>query len=145
MSDNSKAVLSDKPVNTAIASGPIEGDKSMDFQRQMLHSKLNDNGLVFFLDSRRNTDLSNRSNQTYISPSDNLMSPCTAKLSGLKNKHFMKYVASSSCDFRVLCHNADCFKEPSHNLSLERNRTCLPAATCSRAQEARRFRVLVAI
>lgn len=28
--------------------------------------------------------------QTYVSPSDNIMSPCTAKLSGLKSKHAMK-------------------------------------------------------
>lgn len=29
---------------------------------------------------------------TYISPSDTIMSPCTAKLSAYKNKHFLKYV-----------------------------------------------------
>lgn len=31
-----------------------------------------------------------RSKQTYISPSDTIMSPCTAKLSAYKSKHFMK-------------------------------------------------------
>ena len=33
-----------------------------------------------------------RSQQKYISPSDTIMSPCTAKLSAYKNKQFMKSV-----------------------------------------------------
>lgn len=31
--------------------------------------------------------------KTYISPSDNIMSPCTAKLSALRNKQVGKYVS----------------------------------------------------
>lgn len=31
------------------------------------------------------------SNPTYISPTDNLMTPCTQKLSAAKKKHFIKY------------------------------------------------------
>lgn len=33
-----------------------------------------------------------RGKPTYVSPSDNIMSPCTAKLSAYRNKHVMKYV-----------------------------------------------------
>lgn len=37
------------------------------------------------------TDCSpSRTQQTYISPSDTIMSPCTAKLSAYKSKHFLK-------------------------------------------------------
>jgi hypothetical protein len=49
-------------------------------------------GRIFSWVSRALANPVPRSNQTYISPSDNIMSPCTAKLSGLKNKHFLKYV-----------------------------------------------------
>ncbi len=35
-----------------------------------------------------------RSNQKYVSPSDTIMSPCTAKLNAYKSKHFMKLVLS---------------------------------------------------
>lgn len=48
--------------------------KSMDYHRQMLQAKLAQGG----------------EDHTYVSPSDNIMSPCTAKLSGLKSKHAMK-------------------------------------------------------
>jgi len=34
------------------------------------------------------------SNPTYISPTDNLMTPCTQKLSAAKKKHFTKFVNS---------------------------------------------------
>lgn len=37
-----------------------------------------------------------RGKPTYVSPSDNIMSPCTAKLSAYRNKHVMKYVSFSS-------------------------------------------------
>ncbi len=33
-----------------------------------------------------------RSSQKYVSPSDTIMSPCTAKLNAYKSKHFMKWV-----------------------------------------------------
>ncbi|KAJ2966736.1 hypothetical protein NQ176_g10007 [Zarea fungicola] len=32
--------------------------------------------------------------QQYVSPSDNIMSPCTAKINALRNKHVSKYVYS---------------------------------------------------
>lgn len=31
--------------------------------------------------------------EQYISPSDNIMSPCTAKINALRNKHASKYVS----------------------------------------------------
>lgn len=34
------------------------------------------------------------------------MSPCTAKLSALRNKHVEKYVRSVNCDTRLLFHLA---------------------------------------
>ena len=112
MSDEAKAVLSDKPVNTSTTGASIEGAKStgdvksMDYHRQLLHSKLNEDGSVtlFFLKNQILTPMC-RSNQTYISPSDNIMSPCTAKLSGLKNKHFMKYVEPTSSISKALLEN----------------------------------------
>jgi hypothetical protein len=38
------------------------------------------------------TSLAQISNPTYISPTDNLMTPCTQKLNAAKKKHFNKYV-----------------------------------------------------
>ncbi|MCJ1306937.1 hypothetical protein MMC25_000581 [Agyrium rufum] len=46
--------------------------KSMEYHRQVLQSKMEDE----------------QAQQTYISPSDTIMSPCTAKLSALKTKRF---------------------------------------------------------
>ncbi|KAI9887809.1 MAG: hypothetical protein M1823_000331 [Watsoniomyces obsoletus] len=45
---------------------------TLEYHRQVLQSKLSDD----------------KSNQQYISPSDNIMSPCTAKLSAYRSKHF---------------------------------------------------------
>jgi hypothetical protein len=42
--------------------------------------------------------LDNRSKQ-YISPSDNIMSPCTAKLNAFRNKQVSKYVQLVSFSF----------------------------------------------
>ncbi|KAI9791950.1 MAG: hypothetical protein M1816_003219 [Peltula sp. TS41687] len=88
-SNNSNSILSDRDINAPItstsgethqqdastttikASGPA---KSLDYHRQMLQSKLNGDNAT----------------QKYVSPSDGIMSPCTAKLSAYRNKHFMK-------------------------------------------------------
>jgi hypothetical protein len=40
-------------------------------------------------------DLPHR-NKTFISPSDNIMSPCTAKLSAFRSKQVGKYVTTHS-------------------------------------------------
>ncbi|KAL8737133.1 MAG: hypothetical protein Q9181_001978 [Wetmoreana brouardii] len=65
-----------KPSSTA--SKPIitedEKPKSMEYHRQVLQSKLNDEG----------------ENHKYISPSDMIMSPATKKLEALKGKRFGK-------------------------------------------------------
>ena len=34
------------------------------------------------------------SNPTYVSPTDNMMTPCSQKLNATKKKHFTKYVFS---------------------------------------------------
>ncbi|CAK7271846.1 hypothetical protein SEPCBS57363_004832 [Sporothrix epigloea] len=71
----SKPVLGDKDVNTAITSGTIHSNdsskdiKSMEYHRQVLQSKMEAEGP-----------------KQYISPSDNIMSPCTAKLKALRTK-----------------------------------------------------------
>ncbi|SPN97642.1 related to BNS1 protein [Cephalotrichum gorgonifer] len=68
-------VLSDKDVNQAVAARDEHpaGDKvkSMEYHRQVLQSKME----------------SDESRTQYVSPSDNIMSPCTAKLTALRNKH----------------------------------------------------------
>ncbi|MCJ1412606.1 hypothetical protein MMC19_006703 [Ptychographa xylographoides] len=75
-------VLSARDINTsapkpsthaADGKGPGEEVKSMEYHRQLLHSKLAEDG----------------PKSTYVSPSDNIMSPTTAKLAGMKQKRFM--------------------------------------------------------
>jgi hypothetical protein len=41
----------------------------------------------------RMTNTVNRA-KTYVSPSDNIMSPCTAKITALRNKHASKSVTA---------------------------------------------------
>lgn len=90
--------------------------QSMDFHRKVLEKRLGEQGYVFrsgffFLSfslsflfflfffcgsggdkHRREARLMNhhRGQKAYISPSDTIMSPCTAKLSAYKSKHFLK-------------------------------------------------------
>ncbi|KAI9843473.1 MAG: hypothetical protein M1837_006319 [Sclerophora amabilis] len=74
----SNAILSDRDTNAPLGSSDVKDGKptmnSMDYHRQVLQSKINEDS----------------SKPQYISPSDNIMSPCTAKLSAHRNKHFMK-------------------------------------------------------
>ncbi|KAI9700335.1 MAG: hypothetical protein M1836_002350 [Candelina mexicana] len=77
----SSQILSDRDVNSSGPQANTQNStsadhkpKSMDYHRQVLQSRLNG-------DDKQ---------QTYISPSDNIMSPCTQKLSVMKNKHFTK-------------------------------------------------------
>jgi hypothetical protein len=97
----SSNVLADKDINApATNAAPADGVKdvkSMEYHRQVLQSKLNEDQYVF---SVFDTPLSNffrscsqihhRGKQTYISPSDNIMSPCTAKLSAYRSKQVGK-------------------------------------------------------
>ncbi|KAI9807296.1 MAG: hypothetical protein M1833_000039 [Piccolia ochrophora] len=88
---STQPVLADRDVNAplpssmtsnpAMGNGGVDGKEgaeknaaSLEFHRQMLKEKLSD-------DSDKHQ---------YVSPSDGIMSPCTAKLSNLRNKRFMK-------------------------------------------------------
>ncbi|MCJ1320202.1 hypothetical protein MMC15_005540 [Xylographa vitiligo] len=77
-------VLAARDINTSAPHGPKpdskptmdngEDTKSMEYHRQILQSKLAEDG----------------HKTTYISPSDNIMSPTTQKLAGMRQKRFMK-------------------------------------------------------
>ncbi|KAM0434116.1 hypothetical protein ACHAPT_004061 [Fusarium lateritium] len=78
----STKVLADKDVNASMTEQqqqqqqdvPVKEVKSMEYHRQMLHSKM----------------AQEETTTQYISPSDNIMSPCTAKINALRNKHASK-------------------------------------------------------
>ncbi|RFU35866.1 hypothetical protein B7463_g503, partial [Scytalidium lignicola] len=77
----SSTVLADRDVNASVnlTAGQSVKDsakdvKSMEYHRQVLQSKIEEA----------------KSNQTYVSPSDNIMSPCTAKLSAYRSKQVGK-------------------------------------------------------
>jgi hypothetical protein len=97
--DMSSNVLADKDINAPATNGaPAEGAKdvkSMEYHRQVLQSKLNEDQYVLLVFdtppfSLAPTNKSTRGKQTYISPSDNIMSPCTAKLSAYRSKQVGK-------------------------------------------------------
>ncbi|KAL6849310.1 hypothetical protein ACO1O0_008847 [Amphichorda felina] len=71
-------VLGDKDINATMADQQQTAGgkdvKSMEYHRQMFQSKVNDNS----------------SDDQYVSPSDNIMSPCSAKINALRNKHVGK-------------------------------------------------------
>ncbi|KZF22618.1 hypothetical protein L228DRAFT_268005 [Xylona heveae TC161] len=78
-------VLADKDINTSNSSTETnssnmsqndtkEAPKSLAYHRQMLEARMKDQP----------------NEPSYVSPSDNIMSPCTQKLSAYKNKHFSK-------------------------------------------------------
>ncbi|KAL9135299.1 MAG: hypothetical protein Q9175_003521 [Cornicularia normoerica] len=54
--------------------------KSMEYHRQVLQSRLEEDKGLDEVGAK----------QVYVSPSDTIMSPCTAKLSAYKSKHFGK-------------------------------------------------------
>ncbi|KAF4963521.1 hypothetical protein FSARC_8458 [Fusarium sarcochroum] len=73
----STKILADKDVNAPMTEQPTAKDvKSMEYHRQVLQSKMAED------------ETANK----YVSPSDNIMSPCTAKINALRNKHASKYV-----------------------------------------------------
>ncbi|KAF4976055.1 hypothetical protein FZEAL_7233 [Fusarium zealandicum] len=69
----STKVLASKDVNAPMSDQQMNAKdvKSMEYHRQVLQSKIAEED----------------TNNKYISPSDNIMSPCTAKISALRNKH----------------------------------------------------------
>ncbi|KAM7217906.1 hypothetical protein V8F06_006718 [Rhypophila decipiens] len=84
----SSNILSSKDVNTSMPTMTVDNNnnmnkndavkpdvKSMEYHRQVFQSKIEQ-----------------EESKTYISPSDNIMSPCTAKLSAFRNKQVGKYV-----------------------------------------------------
>ncbi|PTB69568.1 hypothetical protein BBK36DRAFT_1187618 [Trichoderma citrinoviride] len=69
-------ILGDRDVNAALADGqaPLaKGVKTMEYHRQVFQSRI-----------------AQEPTKQYISPSDTIMSPCTAKLSALRNKQVTK-------------------------------------------------------
>ncbi|KAH0533059.1 hypothetical protein TsFJ059_001675 [Trichoderma semiorbis] len=72
---SSNKILGDRDVNAALADGqPLGKDvKSMEYHRQVFQSRIAQDGV-----------------KQYVSPSDTIMSPCTAKLSALRSKQVTK-------------------------------------------------------
>ncbi|KUI63942.1 hypothetical protein VM1G_10611 [Cytospora mali] len=78
----------------------VKGDmKSMDYQRQLLQSKMETQKYEAAAAPAPHNDhhkavskltQEDRSGNNYISPSDEIMSPCTAKLNALRNKQVGK-------------------------------------------------------
>ncbi|KAF4450861.1 hypothetical protein F53441_6084 [Fusarium austroafricanum] len=74
----STKVLADKDVNAPMTEQPATKDvKSMEYHRQVFQSKMAEE------------ETANK----YVSPSDNIMSPCSAKINALRNKHASKFVS----------------------------------------------------
>ncbi|RKF63087.1 putative spo12-like protein [Erysiphe neolycopersici] len=79
-------VLTNRDVNTKNSTSPCKMDidrtpeyLSMEYHRKIFQSKTDENQL-----------LAQRQKATYVSPSDTIMSPCTAKLSAYRNKQVGK-------------------------------------------------------
>ncbi|CAI4213806.1 unnamed protein product [Parascedosporium putredinis] len=75
-------VLSNKDINVPMLAAEQPTGKpiqSMEYHRQVLQSKMDAEQSVQRLQ-----------NKQYVSPSDNIMSPCTAKLTALRNKQVGK-------------------------------------------------------
>ncbi|KAF3811257.1 hypothetical protein GCG54_00001573 [Colletotrichum gloeosporioides] len=76
-------VLTEKSTNTPVVAktdSATKEVKSMEYHRQVLQDKM----------AQENADHCDNSSKDYISPSDNIMSPCTAKLNALRNKQVGK-------------------------------------------------------
>ncbi|KAF2128643.1 hypothetical protein P153DRAFT_397691 [Dothidotthia symphoricarpi CBS 119687] len=72
----SSNVLSNRDTNTQVKptlSPEQDQPKSLEYHRQVLHSRMQD-----------------EPEQKYVSPSDEIMSPATQKLSDFRSKHVMK-------------------------------------------------------
>lgn len=107
----SSSALTSKDVNASVAAtGPQDPKaaasadvKSMEYHRQVLQSKI-DNQSEYasplpplpHASHQQLTRQPTARTKQYISPSDNIQSPCTAKLSAFRNKQVGKYVLSPS-------------------------------------------------
>lgn len=92
------------PMSASDNNDSVDVKKDMEYHRQVLKSKMEAqeyaftlhhpqgrrNDAQFFSNSDARFHLS-RSGNNYISPSDEIMSPCTAKLSAMRNKQVGKY------------------------------------------------------
>lgn len=98
--------LSAKDANVPMAAPASDSaadvKKDMEFHRQVLKSKMEAQEYAYTFHPQgnqqnqdfRNSDVGShpsRSGNNYISPSDEIMSPCTAKLSAMRNKQVGKY------------------------------------------------------
>lgn len=90
------SALAPKDVNAPVgAAADTKPDvKSMEYHRQMLQSKMAqekyERPSTAAHTQQGLTTLPYNRSQQYISPSDNIMSPCTAKLTALRNKQIGK-------------------------------------------------------
>lgn len=105
--------LSAKDANVPMAASDnnVDAKKDMEYHRQVLKSKMEAQEYVFVLphpQGRReiaafsDSDAGfhrSRSGNNYISPSDEIMSPCTAKLSAMRNKQVGKYASFQNTPF----------------------------------------------
>ena len=91
-------VLASKDVNASMAAQePAEKSiKSMEYHRQVLQSKMEAAQYVSLRLTAIKTSgfleltIALRRNKQYVSPSDNIMSPCTAKLNAFRTKQVGK-------------------------------------------------------
>jgi hypothetical protein len=92
----SSNVLADRDINATVQAAPETMDgkvdvKSMEYHRQVLQSKIDQQQYIIpILLSRHQLTVIDRGKQSYISPSDTIMSPCTQKLSAYRNKQVSK-------------------------------------------------------
>lgn len=107
----SSSALTSKDVNASVAASVAQDPKaaasadvkSMEYHRQVLQSKIDNKSEYaspfppFPLPNSSHQRLTRQPitrTKQYISPSDNIQSPCTAKLSAFRNKQVGKYVLS---------------------------------------------------
>lgn len=103
----SAKVLGDKDVNAPLGADQQQQQataggkdvKSMEYHRQMFQSKVHEEyapppqhipASLHHSVGRNSNNLARSSSKQYVSPSDNIMSPCTAKINALRNKQVSK-------------------------------------------------------
>ena len=89
-------VLGQKDANAPIEQHTVAGGKdvkNMEYHRQMLQSKIQEPCASLALIATVPLLTFTSSQKDLVSPSDNIMSPCTAKINALRNKHASKSVS----------------------------------------------------
>lgn len=150
---NNANVLAAKDTNvpmttTNAADGQQQKEKDLEYHRQVLKSKMEAQQYVQARHRRPNEDFTgsdagklpsaNRSGNNYISPSDEIMSPCTAKLNALRNKQVGKYVSlacpsspAAEREKTMLNRVASAGSSPSPSSPRHRLRGCKARRPCS--------------